>query len=112
MFHYSLKASRGGVPTDIITLGMRQLGVAGVTLNMFVFSLLALYVDKLSRRTRKENFLLVARIDLLFFSLISNNDLTAIVRGSLYIILLVFILKKVSRIKKNPENELYFSKGT
>jgi len=114
MFHYSLEPSKGGVPTDMITLGMRQLSIIGLILNTIIFSLLALYIDRLSKRTRKENFLLVARINLLFFILIPNNDLTAIVRGSLYVILLFFILKKVSRVKKiseNVENDLHNSEG-
>jgi hypothetical protein len=107
-FYYMLSPSRGGVPSDLITLGMMQLHIAGVVLNTFIFSIFALYVDKLARRVGKEYFLIIARIDLLFLTLIPNNDITAIVRGSLFIIVLIFLLRSISNksraISKNLRN--------
>lgn len=100
MFYFEFSPSRGGVPTDLITFGMRQMKVVGVVLNTFLFTLLALHIDKFAQRTRKEFSLLVTSVNLLFFSIVSNSDITAIVRNTLYIIILYFILRRVSRVTK------------
>lgn len=106
LFYYIMNPSRGGVPTDFITLGMRQLHVSGVIFNSFLFSIFALYIDGLSKKVHEKYYLIITRVDLLFFTVITNNDITSIMRNSLFIIILIIALIRVKRIKSHKNKVL------
>lgn len=104
-YFYTMPNLMGGVPTDFITLGLRQLHLPGLLLNSFIFSFFALYIDRLSRSIGSKYNLISIRIKLSFFTLVANNDLSAFVRGSLFIIIIIIMLmlisKKVEHVKYN-----------
>lgn len=95
-FHYLLDPTMyGGVPTDFITIGMRQFSIIGLALNSLLFSLSAIYIDNISEYVGKDYNLILIRIQLLFFSLIANNDLTDIIRGNLFLIIMIVMVTQI-----------------
>jgi len=105
-YHYSLIPPErvyyfGGVPTDLITLGMRQFNVIGVIFNCFLFSLLSAYIYHTASSISSIYNLLIIRVNMMFFTFVSNNDLTDMVRGSLFLFIIAFMLFK---IKKNASS--------
>lgn len=93
----------GGVPTDFITSGMRQMNLAGLVVNSLFFSIFAIYIDKLCRTVGPKYNLISIKIKLLFFSFVPNNDLTDTFRGSLFLFILIFMMivikNKVAKLK-------------
>ncbi|WP_164470903.1 O-antigen polymerase [Vaginisenegalia massiliensis] len=85
----------GGVPTDFITTGLRQHEMLGLIINTLVYALFALRVDKLVRSFDLNLTVIFARLQILFFSFISNNDLTDIVRGNLFIFIMLIMLVQI-----------------
>jgi len=109
-FYYILNPySYGGVPTDFITLGIREGGILGLIFNSTIFAIFAVYIDKISAFIGNKYSLVIIRIQMMFFSLITNNDLTDIVRGNLFIfimIIMIFVVhKKIKKIAKRYSND-------
>jgi len=100
-FYYVLNPlSYGGVPTDFITLGMRQFSLAGLALNSVFYSFFAMYIDKLSQKIGSKYNLIIIRFQMLFFTFITNNDLTDIIRGNLFIFIILIMLIGINRKMK------------
>jgi len=101
LYHYLLDpTASGGVPTDFITFGMRQLSLAGLAINTVLYCFLAIYFDKLSHGIGMKDNVIIIRLQLFFFTFIVNNDLTDIIRGSLFALIMLFMLILVKRRKK------------
>jgi len=103
-YYYHNPNLLGGIPTDLITLGMRQFSIPGLIINSMIFSIFALKIDKLSNRLGNDYNLIIIRIKLLFFSFIGNNDISAFVRNSLFILILLFMLKQIDKVNRLVPN--------
>lgn len=110
-FYYVLNPlAYGGVPTDFITLGMRQFSLAGLAINSAFYSFFAMYIDKLSRKIGSKYNLIIIRFQILFFTFITNNDLTDIIRGNLFIFIMLIMLIRINRrMKRASANEAKLS---
>lgn len=91
--------TKGGVPTDFLSFGLRQGKVLGLIFNTILYASMAMYVDGLSKKLGGKYFLFTLRVQLLFYTLIPNNDLTDIIRGNLFIVIIMIMLISISRNK-------------
>lgn len=94
--------SMGGVPTDLVSLGFRQLDVAGVFLQFGIFALLCVWLDrKIDRVSNNENCLVgVFKVIMLFFSYVAYADLDALVRGRSDVIIIIFLIFMIGRYSR------------
>jgi hypothetical protein len=92
--------SSGGIPTDLLTLGIRQFGILGVLAVSVIFSTLCKYIDKvIDKAYSKKSIFITLRIASIMFIIVPYADLDSFVRSryDMLMVLLFFII--VSKIQ-------------
>ncbi|GMN99847.1 hypothetical protein [Parageobacillus thermoglucosidasius] len=84
----------GGVPTDVVTLGFRQLGILGLIIQFILIGLLCGLLDRMFKKMpdKRVYILPIFRICSLFFMSVAYADIDSIVRGSSDVILITIML--------------------
>src|SRR5690606_30453722 len=102
------KDALGGIPTDIITLGMRQFGFLGLILISVLISVFCKYFDKALNRIHSSKFyFMTLRIALMMFIVVPYADLDSFVRNRYDMIMLlifsiyIYYLKIKSNSREN-----------
>lgn len=89
----------GGVPTDIVTFGYYQFGLAGVIIITFLFGLLVSWFDKFLNNSNQSSFITLAKIRL--FQIISfypmYADIEAFMRRRVDVVLIIVLLVLFSK---------------
>lgn len=105
--YYMGQNATGGIPTDIITLGMRQFGFLGLILISIFISIICKYFDKVLNRIHSNKYyFMTLRIALIMFVVVPYADLDSFVRNRydmffllIFSIYIYFIQKKYKKNK-------------
>ncbi|MCM3633970.1 O-antigen polymerase [Paenibacillus camelliae] len=98
-------SASGGIPTDILTLGLRQFGVLSLVLQSAILGILCKYFDKVIEKIHsKEYYFMTLRISSIMFIIVPYADLDSFIRNRydmiLVLIFAIIISKQVNKRKK------------
>lgn len=98
--YYSGGNATGGIPTDLITLGMRQFGVIGILLTGLVITMFCKYFDRIIDKIHSSNFyFMTLRMALIMFIIIPYADLDSFIRNRYDMLLIAFFAIIVTVIR-------------
>lgn len=102
----------GGIPTDLITLGVRQFSFVGVLLTALIIAIFSKYFDKIIYKVHSNRFyFMTIRISLIMFIIVPYADLDSFVRNRydmLLILVFAIIVNKI--IYKNTNHNFDIGK--
>ncbi len=83
----------GGVPTDILTLGLRQYGVMGIIINMIFIAIFCVALDKISTCLKNKEFdEIILRTSIIAFIIVGYSDLDSFVRNRYDMLILIGVV--------------------
>lgn len=105
--YYSGANALGGIPTDILTLAIRQFGFMGLIIISVLISKICKYMDKVICQMYSTNHIFMTlRISSIMFIVVPYADLDSFVRNR-YDMLVVFIfIVVINKIKANAKQSL------
>lgn len=89
--------SRGGTPVDIITLGLCQLPIMGMFINVIIFSGFAKKVGNIGKNIHKNYSYMLWFLYIFCFDLLISNDLGAMVKANLGELFVFFVLCRIEK---------------
>lgn len=97
----------GGIPTDFITLGMRQFGVLGLPLVAFTISRIIKFMDSVILNIHNRNlYFMTLRIASITFLIVPYGDIDSFIRNRFDMIIVFLFLVVVRRIKLKASKSL------
>ena len=99
----------GGIPTDLLTLGIRQFGIIGIVVISILISVLCKYLDRIIDKIHSTKFtFMTLRISSIMFILVPYADLDAFVRNKydMLLILIFSIIVHKGRLKIKSAYEI------
>lgn len=100
----------GGIPTDILTLGMRQFGTFGLVVVSLFLARVCKYLDGIIMRIHSNShYFITLRISSIMFLILPYGDIDSFIRNRFDMILVFLFVFMVDKIAKKAERE--WSKG-
>ncbi|MCM3756322.1 hypothetical protein M3197_02365 [Sporosarcina aquimarina] len=100
--YYIENNTHGGIPTDILTLGMRQFGFIGIIIISTILAIICKYMDKVVDKLHSNEFYFITlRIALIMFIIVPYADLDSFVRNryDMIMVLMFAIIVNLIRLK-------------
>ncbi|MDF2519794.1 MAG: hypothetical protein K0R84_422 [Clostridia bacterium] len=99
-YYSRISTASGGIPTDLLTLGIRQFGVFGILVVSVMGSLLCKYIDKLIDKMYWKRFAFIAlRISSIMFIAVAYADLDSFIRNRYDMLVILLFSIAASKIK-------------
>lgn len=96
----------GGIPTDILSLGIRQFGLMGLLLISLLLSKICRFLDGIIAKVHSNNYYFITlRISSIMFLIIPYGDIDSFVRNRFDMILVFLFALVVSRKTQKVERE-------
>lgn len=109
--YYMGSNALGGIPTDFITLLIRQFGFLGIVFGSPLIAILCRYMDKVIYKINSKNFLFITlRISSIMFVIVPYADLDSFVRNRYDMLMVLLFAILVSKIEDKAKVNRYSSK--
>ena len=96
LFHNGPNSHRGGVPTDLFTLGYRQFGMLGIFFTMLFYSIICVVINRITNKITDNKYTFIyIRISMLLFIMIPYADLENFIRSHFSTIILAFAVSYI-----------------
>ncbi|WP_413515534.1 O-antigen polymerase [Carnobacterium maltaromaticum] len=97
----------GGVPTDMLTFGFRQLSYLGSLIHVILMVFLCLFLDKIIASLNQKNAMFFSiRIAFMMFVLVPYADLDSFFRNRFDMVIVIIIGYSLMRVKNKAKNNL------
>ncbi|WP_129738490.1 oligosaccharide repeat unit polymerase [Massilimicrobiota timonensis] len=81
----------GGTPTDMISFGIRQLGIISLVFHSIFISILCCFVDNICKKISIQYTFISVRLSLILFVLVAYSDLDSLFRNRFDMIILLLL---------------------
>lgn len=111
-YYNSSSGLSSGIPTDLLTLGIRQFGIIGVWVVSILGSVLCKYFDKVIDKIHSEKFVFMTlRIASIMFIIVAYADLDSFVRSRYDMLMVLLFSIIVSKIRTKTKLNMHITKN-
>lgn len=98
--YYLGENAGGGIPTDLITFGMRQFGILGTIITPLIFGRIIRYFDRIIEKVHDVKFYFISlRVSSIAFLIVPYGDIDSFIRNRFDMFIVLAFLIVVSKLR-------------